>query len=314
MGYSDVPIMRYSTSEMARDVAEVLAHVGWLSSQVSPLSGSPPPPSTNTGAPTPITTGQSQRQIHVAGLSLGGMIAQELAMLIPHAVSTLSLCCTAAEIVNNTGFFENMAARASLVIPKGVEVAVPTAARNIFPVPWLLSPDDAPLPEVGSAVTPRVGPPLPGLSPPGKNEKHPAGDGANDATTGGASPPTSYLRFPTNYHRFAAQEMRKRLDRAHFSTAGFLLQLIAAGWHRKTPAQLRALADAVGRERILVMHGTEDGMIGVEHGRVLIAALRPAVGLIEEGMGHAPIMERWWWFNGLMEERFAVGERLDGRA
>ena len=50
MGKSDKPSMRYTTSEMARDLLEVLDHVGWT----------------------------SQRQLHVVGVSMGGMISQEL--------------------------------------------------------------------------------------------------------------------------------------------------------------------------------------------------------------------------------------------
>lgn len=50
VGESDKPMMRYSTSEMARDVLEVLGHIGWT----------------------------EKRQLHVVGISMGGMIAQEL--------------------------------------------------------------------------------------------------------------------------------------------------------------------------------------------------------------------------------------------
>ena len=50
MGGSDVPIMRYSTSEMAKDLIELLDHLGWT----------------------------EERQLHVSGVSMGGMIAQEL--------------------------------------------------------------------------------------------------------------------------------------------------------------------------------------------------------------------------------------------
>ena len=50
VGESDKPLMRYSTSEMARDVLEILDHVGW------------------TG----------ERGLNVIGISMGGMIAQEL--------------------------------------------------------------------------------------------------------------------------------------------------------------------------------------------------------------------------------------------
>ena len=50
IGESDKPLMRYSTSEMAKDMLELLDHVGWT----------------------------QDRSVHVAGISMGGMIAQEL--------------------------------------------------------------------------------------------------------------------------------------------------------------------------------------------------------------------------------------------
>lgn len=54
-GESDAPKMRYSTSEMALDVLELLDHVGWT----------------------------DERQLNVIGISLGGMIAQELVRTSP---------------------------------------------------------------------------------------------------------------------------------------------------------------------------------------------------------------------------------------
>jgi pimeloyl-ACP methyl ester carboxylesterase len=53
IGQSDKPLMRYSTSEMAKDVVEILDHIGWT----------------------------EQRQVHVVGISMGGMISQELVRL-----------------------------------------------------------------------------------------------------------------------------------------------------------------------------------------------------------------------------------------
>lgn len=50
MGESDKPLMRYSTSEMAKDTFELLDYLGWT----------------------------EERQLHIIGLSMGGMIAQEL--------------------------------------------------------------------------------------------------------------------------------------------------------------------------------------------------------------------------------------------
>ncbi|KAJ4292870.1 hypothetical protein N0V88_005528 [Collariella sp. IMI 366227] len=82
----------------------------------------------------------------------------------------------------------------------------------------------------------------------------------------------------------ARGEMHKRLDRSRFGIKGFLLQLIAAGWHHKSRAQLEAMAEQVGRERILVMHGTQDRMISLPHGEKLIEFLRP---------GRAVVVRRW---------------------
>jgi len=291
MGDSDKPLMRYSSSELARDLLDVLVHIGWLPPLPSHLS-SPSPSSTTTTT----TIKPPSRTLHIAGLSLGGMIAQELACLVPEHISTLSLCCTAAEIENTTTFAENMANRASMLLPKSVDRSVSDAALSIFPRHFLAEPDNVRLPS--PSTTPNCLPPLP--SP-------------HLTTTSPAPPAGEYLTFPTNAHRFVAQEMHKRLDPVHFGTKGFLLQLIAAGWHRKSPSQLRGLADRVGRERILVMHGTEDRMISPPHGRKLIEFLEPGVGLLVEGMGHAPLVERWEWFNKTIEERCELGERLDGR-
>ncbi|KAK4158715.1 hypothetical protein QBC43DRAFT_143537 [Cladorrhinum sp. PSN259] len=272
VGDSDKPLMRYSTSEMALDVAELLAspQVNWIPSYPLPSEYTVPPTSS---------------KIHVTGISLGGMISQELALILAPAVSSLNLCCTAAYIENTTTFTENMANRASMLVPKSLDKSVGDAARQIFAHSWLTAPDDAHLPDPSS--TPKCSPPFP------------------------SDPEVKYQRFSSNAQRFVAQEMHKRLDPTRFGLKGFLLQLIAAGWHRKSESQLRELGDKLGRERIMVMHGTEDHMISPPHGQKLIKYLQPAAGMIVEGMGHAPSMERTEWFNKTLEERIEVGERLD---
>jgi predicted alpha/beta-fold hydrolase len=50
IGDSDKPKSRYSTSEMAKDIVELVDHLGWT----------------------------NKRELHVIGISMGGMIAQEL--------------------------------------------------------------------------------------------------------------------------------------------------------------------------------------------------------------------------------------------
>ena len=101
--------------------------------------------------------------------------------------------------------------------------------------------------------------------------------------------------FPTNGDRFAAQELSKRQDKEGFTRKGFLCQALAAGWHHKSPEQLKALGDAVGRERIQVMHGTVDNMITVPHAEVLAKELGGEEGgvtkRIFEGRGHVLMWE-----------------------
>ncbi|KAI0595496.1 Alpha/Beta hydrolase protein [Biscogniauxia sp. FL1348] len=261
MGGSSKPLMRYSTSAMAADLLEVVAHLGWAS--------------------TP-------RSLHLCGISMGGMIAQEVAWAAPELVASLSLVCTAAAIEDRAlhpeiTLLAHLTKRVAMLRPKGLDDAVRYAASTIFPAGFLDQPDNATLPD--AATTPRC-----------------------------RIPEGGYRMFESNYARFAAQEITKQRDPSGaFTRTGFLMQLVAAGWHNKSPEQLRQLADQVGRERILVMHGTDDNMISPPHGRKLIDCLQPGKGLLVEGMGHAPIMERTEWFNECIEEMCELGERLSGR-
>ncbi|KAK6860738.1 glycylpeptide N-tetradecanoyltransferase [Apiospora arundinis] len=275
-GYSSKPTMRYSTSEMARDVLEVVDHVGWT----------------------------KERQLHAVGISMGGMIAQELAMLVPERLASLSLLNTAARIENTTSFAEDMSRRITMLMPKSFERTVSFAASKIFSQQWLDEPDECRIPDVHT--TPKI-------LPPQAPAPHDPVLGNGDLVNGDPPCPANYGRFATNYERFAAQEVHKSRDSVGYTKKGFLLQLVAAGFHWKSPSQLKELADRVGRERILVVHGTDDDMITVPHGRKLIEYLEPAEGHIVEGMGHAPVVERTEWLHGVLEERIRVGEKLSGR-
>ncbi|KAI1309922.1 Alpha/Beta hydrolase protein [Xylaria venustula] len=255
IGRSDKPMMRYSTSEMAADILEVLDHLSW----------------------------NAERQLHICGISMGGMIAQELAYVAPRRIASLNLICTAAAIENTTSFSENMVNRITMLLPKSLDRTVAYTAANIFPAEWLAELDDAVLPD---ETVPRCRAPVGGWP---------------------------YRHFDSNYARFAAQEVTKQRDTEGFQRSGFLLQVIAAGWHHKSEAQLREIGDKVGRERILVLHGTSDKIISVPHGRKLIEYLQPGKGLVIDGMGHAPIVERTRWFNELLTEMCITGEKLSGR-
>ena len=110
--------------------------------------------------------------------------------------------------------------------------------------------------------------------------------------------------FPTNGDRFAAQELTKRQDTQGFTRKGFICQAVAAGWHKKSPEQLKEIAERVGRERILVTHGSADNLITVPHGEILAKELGEEMGvtkMIFEGRGHYLPMEERAKFRRLIE-------------
>ncbi|EMD60703.1 hypothetical protein COCSADRAFT_40311 [Bipolaris sorokiniana ND90Pr] len=113
IGDSDKPTSRYSTSEMAKDLIEVIDHVGWT----------------------------TKRDLHIIGISMGGMIAQEIAMLIPERICTLSLVSTAAHLFRTTGFLENLWNRANLFIPKSLDTQIEGVKKNLYSQEWLDAPD-----------------------------------------------------------------------------------------------------------------------------------------------------------------------------
>lgn len=253
MGASDKPLMRYSTSEMAKDLIELLDHLGWTKS----------------------------RQLHIMGVSMGGMIAQEIGYAIPERVCSLNLLSTAAIIENTVSFVENMRTRINMFLPKSLDRSVSDAAASLFPDSWLEKEDESTVPT----------PSTPGYLPP-------------------KPPAKEYGNFETNYQRFAAQELTKRLDAGAFQKKGFMLQAIAAGWHHKSPEQLKEMADKVGRERICVLHGTEDRMITIPHGRKLVEWIKPGRSEIVEGSGHVLMLEKNEWHNGVVEEMVKKTEAL----
>lgn len=68
-------------------------------------------------------------------------------------------------------------------------------------------------------------------------------------------------------------------------------------YHRKSAAQLREMADNVGRERIQVVHGTIDNLITFPHAKVLLGRLggeeAGVTRVVFEGRGHyIPMEER----------------------
>ena len=117
--------------------------------------------------------------------------------------------------------------------------------------------------------------------------------------------------FPTKRDRVTALELTKRADKDGFPKKGFVLQAIAAGWHHKSKEQLRRLGDEVGRERIVVMHGTVDRMITFKHAEVLAEEIGEGVDFrVFEGCGHVLLWERMDEFHEIVEQLVKKTEAL----
>ncbi|KAF2758057.1 alpha/beta-hydrolase [Pseudovirgaria hyperparasitica] len=245
MGESDKPLARYSTSDMALDAIELLDHLGW------------------TG----------RRQCHIIGISMGGMISQEIAIRIPSRIASLSLVSTAPRLVNTVGFVENIRNRINLFIPRHIDEQLTRVKYNLFTADWCNAPDE------------------------------------HEYTV---------KSFPTNGDRMMASEITKRNNTAQFTRRGFLLQIIAAGWHHKSDAQLKQIGDEVGRERIMVVHGTNDNMITFPHGPMLLKGLGGEEGGVTkkfiDGQGHMLPAEMRKEFNGWIEDLVRRGEELNSKS
>ncbi|KAK4541718.1 hypothetical protein LTR36_007427 [Oleoguttula mirabilis] len=241
MGASDKPLLRYTTSEMAKDVVELLDHVGWT----------------------------EPRSVHVVGISMGGMIAQELGLLIPDRICSLNLISTAPRIVRTLPYLENLRNRINLMVPKALNTQLSKVKADCYSAEWLAKPD-----ETEYTVEP----------------------------------------FPTNGDRFAAGELSKRLSPGTFTRQGFLCQLYAAGFHHKSAAQLKQLADRVGRERIMVLHGRLDHMIDFVHGEMLLKELGGEESGITKsfhgGIGHIAPFEIRHEFKRIIADRVEKTEQI----
>ncbi|KAK0391610.1 hypothetical protein NLU13_1110 [Sarocladium strictum] len=255
-GESDKPFGRYTTSELALDLIDVLDQVGWT----------------------------DDRSVHLVGISLGGMIAQEIAHAAPHRLRSLSLICTTSAMQRSKSFMEELAQRSGVLFPKSEYRSAIDTARQIFNEEWLLAPDESLPPVLGT--TPKCAPPR----------------------NGG----TEYLRFDNNFQRFLAGELTKRRDPGFYSKMGIISQLMAAGGHYKSPEQLKAIADVVGRESIMVLHGTGDNMIGVENGKTIMKIMEPGTAMVVENMSHTPVLDRPHWFNNLLQEKLTKWDSLEG--
>ncbi|EGN96172.1 hypothetical protein SERLA73DRAFT_185781 [Serpula lacrymans var. lacrymans S7.3] len=111
VGHSGSPRGPYTTSGMAEDVVTLLDYVGW----------------------------KDEHSLHVVGVSLGGMIAQELATRIPKRIASLSLIVTTAggKPWTNLPPWKGVSSLARLLATTEPSVKIPIILDMLFPSYWL---------------------------------------------------------------------------------------------------------------------------------------------------------------------------------
>ncbi|GAA99358.1 uncharacterized protein L969DRAFT_86593 [Mixia osmundae IAM 14324] len=116
VGNSDCPQGRYKTTEMAHDIVDLLDYVGWT----------------------------EKRSLHVVGVSLGGMIVEHVALIIPERILSLNLTSTKAgggdlPPLGAVSLFTKLFTGQIRSPKAGVQFIV----RTLFPAAWLDQPDPA---------------------------------------------------------------------------------------------------------------------------------------------------------------------------
>ncbi|KAI0705858.1 alpha/beta-hydrolase [Cytidiella melzeri] len=111
VGNSGTPRGPYTTSGMAEDAIALLNYVGWT----------------------------EHRDLHVVGVSLGGMIAQGLASRIPERIISLTLGVTTpgGRPWSNFPPWKGLSSLARLTFTADPEAKIPIILEMVFPVKWL---------------------------------------------------------------------------------------------------------------------------------------------------------------------------------
>ncbi|KAF9961153.1 hypothetical protein BGZ72_004658 [Mortierella alpina] len=105
VGYSDAPKGLYSTSQMAQDTLELLDALGWTS------------------------------DVHVAGVSMGGMISLELVLADPTRFSSLVLTSTNAG--RSPPMLVTISFLARVILMKDPDLRIKLICEALYPTKWL---------------------------------------------------------------------------------------------------------------------------------------------------------------------------------
>lgn len=136
VGLSEKPFSRYSTREMAADLLELLAHLGWLENDYVDKVLNSLYKKQSSGEVQP-----AKRELNVIGVSMGGMIAQEVALLIPERLQSLFLVSTAPRVVRTVPWSEHLKQRLGMFVPKDEDLQLGEIAYRLFSKEFLAQPD-----------------------------------------------------------------------------------------------------------------------------------------------------------------------------
>jgi pimeloyl-ACP methyl ester carboxylesterase len=243
-GNSDIPAGRYKTSEMAQDVLEVVDHVGWT-------------------------------DFHVVGISMGGMIALEIAKRAPERLRSLTLISTTSGLGNGEKDF-----RVSLPPLTGVSTVLRLVAGRAFN----LDSDQSYVNGVTDVLFPK-----------------PFLNSVNERDS----------RKRTNRETF--QEMfafRYTLTR-HETLYGALAQIRAVATHRVSPAQLQRINDAI--PVIAIITGDDDNLVNPGNSYHLKKHLTKANLDILPGVGHVPVVQESFRVNSILDRTFDEADKRLGQ-
>ncbi|KAJ7074320.1 alpha/beta-hydrolase [Mycena amicta] len=111
VGHSSTPRGPYTTTGMAEDTMVLLDYVGW----------------------------KADRELHIVGISLGGMIAQELALRIPKRIVSLTLAVTTpgGRPWNNLPPWKGAVSLGRLMLTSDIEKKIPLILQMVYPQSWL---------------------------------------------------------------------------------------------------------------------------------------------------------------------------------
>ena len=220
MGLSDVVPGRWTTNKMARDALYLLDHLGW------------------------------KENVHVVGLSMGGMIAQELCKVGKGRIASLTLLSTIAGGMHSLAYF-------LYCLPTGVQLVFRT--------------------NFASSGRERLKNALAILYPQSFLEKE-------------VPHPTDPGKTTTNFHIYRKTLINRALDEQKrgiptAKNSSVMKQVLAVTTHRVTKEELQDISKSVNGN-VLIVTGDEDILVHMQNSFKLNEGLNAKTFLVIGGGGH----------------------------